>query len=118
METTPLNPWFSMWLHPRRTIRQIVATNPDRLVLLLAAVGGIAEAFANAESKSTGDKESLMSILLISLILGPIGGIVGLWVGGSLLHWTGGWIGGQAGSRRIRTALAWSQVPSIWNLLL
>ena len=118
METTPLNPWFSMWLHPRRTIRQIVDTNPEQLVLLLAAVGGIVQALANAESKSTGDKESLMSILLISLILGPIGGIVGLWVGGSLLHWTGGWIGGQAGSRRIRTALAWSQVPSIWSLLL
>ena len=119
METTPImNPWFSMWVHPRRTIRQIVATNPDRLVLILAAVGGIVQALANAESKSTGDKESLTSILLISLILGPIGGIVGLWVGGSLLHWTGGWIGGQAGSRRVRTALAWSQVPSIWGLLL
>ncbi len=118
MDTTPLNPWFSMWLHPRQTIRQIVRSNPERLVLVLAAVGGIVQGLVNAESKSSGDKESLLSILLFSLILGPVGGIVGLWVGASLLHWTGGWIGGQADMRRIRTAIAWSQVPSIWSLFL
>ncbi|HRT05069.1 MAG TPA: YIP1 family protein [Kiritimatiellia bacterium] len=118
METTTLNPWFSMWLHPRRTIRQIVATNPDRLVLLLAALGGIVQGFVNAESKSSGDKMSLATVLLISLIVGPLMGVFGLWLSGLLLRWTGGWIGGQADSRRIRSALAWSQVPSIWSLLL
>ena len=55
METTPRNPWFSMWLHPRRTIRQIVETNPERLVMSLAAVGGIAEALTNVASDSKGD---------------------------------------------------------------
>ena len=118
METKPLNPWFSMWLHPRRTIRQIVETDPERLVLLLAAVGGIAQALANAESKSNGDKVSLTSVLLISLILGPLMGVFSLWLGSIILRWTGGWIGGQADARRVRTALAWANVPQIWSLLL
>ena len=118
METTTLNPWFSMWLHPRRTIRQIVETDPDRLVLLLAAVGGIAQAFANAENKSSADKVSLTTVLLIALILGPLMGVFSLWLGSVLLRWTGSWIGGQADSRRIRSALAWSNVPQIWSLLL
>ena len=69
METTLLNPWFSMWLHPRQTIRQIVSTNPDRLVVLLAAVGGIAEALTNAASDSKGDDISLQAILLTALNL-------------------------------------------------
>ena len=118
METPLLNPWFSMWLHPRQTIRQIVSTNPDRLVVLLAAVGGIAEALTNAASDSKGDDISLQAILLTALFGGPIMGIVGLWLGGLLLRWTGGWLGGQADTRSVRTALAWANVPLIWSLLL
>ncbi len=118
METTPMNPWFSMWLHPRRTIRRIVETNPDRLVLLLAAVGGIVEALINASSDSKGENMSLQAILLTSLIGGPLMGVIGLWLGGALLRWTGGWIGGQADSRRIRATLAWANVPLVWSLLL
>lgn len=118
METTTLNPWFSMWRHPRRTIRQIVETNPDRLVLVLAAISGIVQGFANAESKSRGNRESFLAIVLASVVLGPVMGIIGLWLGGSLLRWTGGWIGGQGDSRRIRAAVAWSNVPMIWSLAL
>lgn len=118
METTPRNPWFSMWLHPRRTIRQIVETNPERLVMSLAAVGGIAEALTNVASDSKGDGMSLTATLLTSLIVGSLMSILGLWLGGVLLSWTGGWIGGHANSRRIRTTLAWSNVPLIWSLLL
>ena len=118
METTPRNPWFSMWLHPRRTIRQIVEADPGRLVLVLAAVGGIVEALTNATSDSQGDNLSLRTILLTALIAGPLMGIVGLWLGSILLRWTGGWIGGQADSRRIRTALAWANVPLLWSLIL
>ena len=118
METTPMNPWFSMWLHPRRTIRRIVETNPDRLVLLLAAVGGIVEALINASSDSKGENMSLQAILLTALIGGPLMGVIGLWLGGALLRWTGGWIGGQADSRRIRATLAWANVPLVWSLLL
>ena len=118
METTLLNPWFSMWLHPRRTIRRIVETNPDRLVLLLAAVGGIVEALINASSDSKGENMSLQAILLTALIGGPLMGVIGLWLGGALLRWTGGWIGGQADSRRIRATLAWANVPLVWSLLL
>ena len=118
METTPMNPWFSMWLHPRRTIRWIVETNPDRLVLLLPALGGIVEALINASSDSKGENMSLQAILLTSLIGGPLMGVIGLWLGGALLRWTGGWIGGQADSRRIRATLAWANVPLVWSLLL
>ena len=56
--------------------------------------------------------------MLTSLIVGSLMGILGLWLGGVLLRWTGGWIGSHANSRRIRTTLAWSNVPLIWSLVL
>ena len=87
-------------------------------MVLLAAVGGIVEALTNASSDSKGDHMSLQAILLTALIGGPLMGIIGLWLGGALLRWTGGWIGGQADSRRIRTALAWANVPLLWSLIL
>jgi hypothetical protein len=118
METTPLNPWFAMWLHPRRTIRQIVDSNPERLVILLAAISSIAGTLQRSSSKSIGDHMSLQATLFIAMIIAPFIGILALFLGGILLGWTGRWIGGTADSRNIRAALAWSSVPQIWSLAL
>jgi hypothetical protein len=107
-----------MWIHPRRTIRQIVDTDPERHVLLLAAIGGIGEVLNKASTKSTGDHMSLATILLLAGIAGPIGGIISLYIGGAFLRWTGGWIGGHAKARDIRSAIAWAGVLTIWAMIL
>jgi hypothetical protein len=39
--TTERSPLSSIWLQPRKTIEQIVATRPTRWVLALAAFGGM-----------------------------------------------------------------------------
>lgn len=117
-DTSPGRPWISMWLHPRQTIRQIIDTDPDRSVWRLAAVIGIGNALDRAAEKSSGDHGSLGEILLPALIFGPISGIIGLYIFGALLRWTGPWIGGHAVSRDIRAALAWASVLSIWAIIL
>jgi len=38
-----INPWLSIWIKPRATIRWIVNTDPTQQVILLAALGGIAQ---------------------------------------------------------------------------
>jgi hypothetical protein len=112
------SPWVSMWLNPRRTIRQIVDTDPDRKVLLLAAIAGIGKVLDKASTKSTGDHLSLVAILLLAVIVGPLGGVISLYIGGALLRWTGSWIGGRAEARDIRAAIAWASVLAIWSMLL
>lgn len=107
-----------MWFHPRRTIRQIVDTDPDRKVLILAAIAGIGETLDKASTKSTGDHLSLVAILLLAVIVGPLGGIMSLYISGALLRWTGNWIGGRAEARDIRSAFAWASVLAIWAMLL
>ena len=118
MDTTSSSPWISMWIQPRRTIRQIVDTDPERHVLLLAAIAGIGEVLNKASTKSTGDHLPLTAILLLAGIVGPIGGVISLYIGGALLRWTGGWIGGRAEAREIRSAIAWAGVLAIWTMIL
>ena len=113
-----LNPWLSMWTRPRATIQQIVDANPERGVLLLSAVAGIGQALDRACAKNLGDKLDWPLILLFAALVGPVAGILGLFVGGALLRWTGSWMGGQGSSRNIRAAIAWSNVPEIWAMLL
>lgn len=112
------NPWISMWTRPRETIQQIVTSDPTRLVLLLAALQGISGTLDQASINSAGDRLELPTLLAAVVIAGPVLGILSLYIGAALLRWTGNWIGGQASSQHIRTAIAWSSVPIIWSLLL
>ncbi len=115
-----LNPWVSMWTKPRATIQQIVDTDPERLVLVLAAIAGFSQALARANI-SMGDTfewPTIFPIFLILAIAGPISGLIVLYVGSALIRWTGNWMGGNASSQNIRAAIAWSSVPIIWALIL
>lgn len=117
-EPQRLNPWFSMWLKPRATIQQIIDNDPQRQVLLLAAVAGFSETLDRSSMQSAGDKIALPTLFVAAVLAGPLFGIVKLYLGGALLHWTGGWLGGRGTPPQIRAAMAWSNIPVIWALLL
>jgi hypothetical protein len=113
-----MNPWISIWTKPRATIQQIVDTNPERLVLLLAGVGGFSTVLNHASTKSLGDKLDWPMLFLIAAIVGPVAGIITLYIASALIRWTGNWIGGKATSQHIRAAMAWSTVPEVFALPL
>jgi hypothetical protein len=112
----PLNPWVSMWTRPRATIRQIVMSDSQRHVHLLAMISGVGQSLSNAEERNLGRQMGVPAVLVFCLIVGAIGGLIGLYLGGALLRWTGSWLGGQATSAQVRAAYAWSSVPAIWLL--
>lgn len=119
-----LNPWYSLWFRPRKTIRQLLDTAYDEKTLhKLVAVAGICSVINSCESKSIGDilgtgYTTMVIVVLMALVLGPIGGYIGLYIESGLISWTGKWIGGQGSDKDIRTAIAWSNVPLIWGLIL
>ncbi|MDD9825071.1 MAG: YIP1 family protein [Gammaproteobacteria bacterium] len=116
-EAQALNPWISMWTKPRATIRQIVAADPRRLVLALAAIVGISEgldASARHLARETLDVAAFYSIALIVAGIGAIFSMIGLYISAAFIRWTGVWIGGRASKVSIRAAIAWSFVPIIW----
>lgn len=113
-----LNPWLSMWTQPRTTIQQIIDTDPRRFVLVLAALGGVPQTLNRASMRNAGDSLGLPIILVVAIVLGPIMGILVLYLGGALVGWTGRWLGGRASFEQIRAAIAWAAVPFLWVSLL
>ena len=108
-----LNPWRSIWLQPRATIRQIVNTDPERHVLALVAANSVMGALITALASALEGQLGLLFLLLIVLVLAPIAAVVMLYLMAVLLRWTGGWLGGVASSRDLRAAIAWGGVPSV-----
>jgi hypothetical protein len=103
--------WLSIWVRPRATIRAIVAKDPTRSVLLLAAVGGVVEVLDRASWQSLGDTWELRGVLFLAALIGPSYGIVILYVWTWCIAFTGRVIGGRATVANVRAATAWATVP-------
>ena len=113
-----LNPWVAIWTRPRATIRQQVERDPEAWVLALVAVAGVGHLLSDASARSYGDRVDLPTLLVIALLVGPLFGILGAYVGGWLLRWSGRLLGGTARPVEIRAAIAWSGVPYVASMLL
>jgi len=113
-----INPWATMWTSPRSTIRIIVNVNPKYGVFYLAWIYALQTYLFLASYWSFGLTFSFYSILLVGIVLSPLIGWVWVYFTGWLLYLTGGWLGGQASMAHLRTAAAWSKLPSAISLLM
>lgn len=112
-----LNPWVSMWMRPRQTVRQMLNTEPTKYVLLLAALGGVSSAMDEVTEACIGeDLPFRIGVLAGCAIVGAIFGVVWLYVYGWATGLVGRWLDGVGTATELRTAIAWSQIPSIWLL--
>lgn len=113
-QITPFNPWLEIWIRPRKTIRRIVDSNPTRSVLLLAILGGLVSFFAGT-IRYLENASILLGVVIVALIstLGPLFGVLRLYIGGAWLRWTGSWFGGKADSSQVRAAIAWASLPEL-----
>lgn len=109
-----LNPWTSMWLQPRATIRQVIRENPEQSLAVLAGVAGVSKAWDRAVSRSLGDSIPFLGVVAMGIVIGFLAGIASLYLGARLVRWTGEWIGGRAEIENLRAAIAWSNVPVVW----
>ncbi|MDW0117239.1 Yip1 family protein [Sporosarcina thermotolerans] len=81
-----LNPWTSVWLHPRKTVQYVSEYKPESFIIMIAVLAGLVHFLDQAMSNDLGDIWSLGTILLVSLIAGPLLGILGLYVASGLYH--------------------------------
>src|SRR5262249_33314615 len=112
------SPWLSVWLRPRKTIERIVAANPRRHVLLLAALGGIGTTIALliglGAATDLMDWRNLASVAIVGLVLG----VVSLYIKGLTYKWSGLMLGGRASAVDVRAAFAWASIPDIISLAI
>jgi hypothetical protein len=109
-----LNPWTSMWLQPRATIRQIIREDPEKSLILLAGLAGISNAWDRASSNSLGDQFPFLGVIAFGVIVGFLAGLLSLYIGAALIRWTGEWFGGHGTVENLRAAVAWAKVPTLW----
>jgi hypothetical protein len=111
-------PFKTIWTAPRRTVRRIIAVDPSLHVIALVCLAGVGQALDRASSRNAGDNLPLAAILGTACLVGPLGGIFMLWLGSHMIQLTGKWIGGVGKREHIKTAIAWSYVPSAFAVLL
>jgi len=118
IDTEPFKPLKTIWLRPRKTLRQILAVDPEHHVVFLACLAGIGEALDRASTRNLGDQIPAIKIFLFSIFIGPLAGMVSLWVGSFFIWLAGHFLGGTGTLTKIKTAVAWAMVPNVWSLLL
>ncbi len=118
-ELIPLDTaWLSIWMQPRDTMYSILSHHPSYMVLPLGALFGVRCAMELAFRMSLGDFMPAWQILTGVLVGGCIFGVMGLFMYGALVKWTGSWLGGKANYTEARAAVAWSSLPSVVVLLM
>ncbi len=113
-----VNPWLSIWRHPRRAFHSAIALRNPLETGLLASLAGISATLAWAAWGDLADGLAVSEILALAFFGGPLLGLVVLLCSGVLLRTGGELLGGQAGAGRVRAALAWSTLPVIAGLPL
>lgn len=111
------NPYLTIWTRPRATIRRIVRTDPNRGLIVLAALAGIHTSLQEAALNGVGHRFELGTIVGVVLMIGPIVGLISIFVMGALIRLTGSWLGGRATDAEVRAALVWGSVPTVVNLV-
>lgn len=138
------SPWFTILTQPRETMRRILYYEPKRHVILLAILDGIVvslssvlngfvslitagnemaqQAYQSYQSEAGSFAIIMFGYLIIgsvaSVVIGPISGLLGLFISGALLNVTGRWLRGKGYPAEVRAAVAWSAVPRIWGAIL
>ena len=116
------NPWISIWMSPRDTMKRILKGDPKRHVIVLGALAGgitLLNFFLSAALGflPTPPPAPLLPYLPVLTLTAPfLGaglGIAGVYLGGFAMEWCGRALGGVGNAVNVRAAVAWSQVPEI-----
>jgi hypothetical protein len=111
-----LSPWTHIWTQPRAVMRQILDSDPHRLVHVLAMLSGIVEALGLRVPAPP--VVPIGALLAFKVVMGAFGGVIVLYIFSGLVLMTGRWFGGRGSFTSVRAATAWSAVPAIWSALL
>jgi len=111
-----MNPWKTVWLQPRETIRSIAHSHPKKSLWILCSIFGFAELMNFFQSLSLGLWLNAFGILLLAAVLCPFFGygLIAIW--SWLLFHVGRWLKGSGTFDTVRAAYAWSCVPLLWTI--
>ncbi|MFF2755509.1 YIP1 family protein [Psychrobacillus sp. NPDC058041] len=113
-ETEKLNPFFSIWLSTRKTVRYVLDHKNLKYSLTLAAIAGISNGISVANEWSNKFDISLWLLLIGILVIGPLLGLIGLGFSTVIYTWVGRWLGGYGTYKEMAQTMGIVVIPSIW----
>ena len=117
-----MNPLFSIWFEPRKSLKHLIDNYDPWSIWLLAVLGGIKESFNWVSTCNMGQRHGIDFILILVILVGPPLGITTNWAGAFFTKWIGGKFGGKGSQKALLTVIVWSSLPVIlmvpfWFLL-
>ncbi len=112
------NPWSTIWLDPRGTIRYVLDTNPMHSFIVLIAVGGIGNLLSSASGYHLGDLLPFREMILSIVIIGPLAAFISVYLWSWLLSFSTRFFGGIATKQELRTSFVWSLAPIVYTFPL
>lgn len=117
-EKLGLNPWLSIWIHPRKTIRALVEYNTNFRLIALCAIYGFQYALQLIQYLSLGQGTSLLFIIIFALIFSIPLGYIMFNVLSVIYFWIGKIVKGKGTFKQVRAATYWSSVPMVLTCLI
>lgn len=111
------NPWFSMWVKPRETIREVTVSKSRISLIVLSFIYGWPMTLQLAQLTSLAQSLPIFLILLFSLLLAPFVGALCFALFSCFLWLGGKWLEGKSSFANLFRAVAWSNLTSIPSLL-
>lgn len=110
-----INPLLHLWLHPRATLRYLLAHSPNRYVTPLLVLGGVARAVGRIHYNQLLPA-TVSGQLLLAVVVGGGFGWLTLYAYAWGLVVTGRWLGGRAHFEALRLVVAWALLPAVVGL--
>lgn len=110
MPKLSINPWFSMWIKPRETIRALASQDTGYRFWILSLIVGwpfILQIYVILYY------ENPIYLLLITITLGILFGALNILIQTAILFLTGKMLKGKASFAEMRLAISWAHLPFI-----
>ena len=117
-DTEPIRPLKDVWLRPRRVFRELANQPIGAADYLLAAVQGVATSIMVYRTQLSGTGATATQILESSLIFGPLGGIVSMYLFAAIYGRLGVRAGGTFARNQVFHVLAYGGIPVAASLIL
>ena len=109
-----MNPFLSVWLHPKQTARYVIEHKSIMYVFMLILLGYIGSAFSAFMDSELYPDFSYVWIFLIAIILGPIFGIIMMFITSGIIFLVSKLLKGTGSFWDVFKAASLSCIPSIF----
>lgn len=113
----PIRPLHDVWLRPRRVLRELAVRPVGAADYLLGAAQGVASWLAYSRTQNAGAASSISEIFGRALLIGSVGGIVSLFLLGTIYARLASRAGKIAPRNQIFHVLAYGGVPLAASLI-